>query len=152
MRHQNHTARLGRPHGPRKALIRDLVEALLKHEKIETTNTRAMEVRRIAEKMVTLAKDGSMSARRSAFAFLRHKEIVHRLFTELGPRFADRKGGYLRVVKSSTRWGDGAPMAIVEFIDRKIEIIDAKEAEKRKSRSQRIREYRRSMARNLPRG
>jgi len=152
MRHRNHTGRLGRPFGPRKALLRSLVEALLQNEKIRTTVTRAAEVRRHAEKMITLAvKDGSQAARRAAFAFLRHKAIVHRLFAEIGPRFADRAGGYLRIVKDKPREGDGAMMAIVELVDRKIELIDEKEAGKKKSRAQRIREMRRAMARNLPR-
>ena len=147
MRHRKHTGRLGLMEGPRTALLRGLVEALFTHEKIRTTQTRAGEMRRHAERMITLARDGGQTARRRAFAFLRHKEIVHKLFTEIGPRFTDRPGGYLRVVKAGLREGDGAHMALVEFVDRKIVVVDAKTAEKKKSRAQRLREARRSMRR-----
>jgi large subunit ribosomal protein L17 len=148
MRHRNHSARLGKPTGPRKAMLRSLVEALLQNEKIRTTVTRAAEVRRQAEQIITLAAhDGSQAARRAAFAFLQKKAIVHRLFEEIGPRFASRQGGYLRIVKEGTREGDGAQMAVVELIDREIKMVDEKEAEKKKSRSQRMRDMRRALAR-----
>jgi len=137
------------PYGPRKALLRSLVEALLENEKIRTTVTRASEVVRHAEKMITLAAhDGSQAARRAAFAYLHHKEIVHRLFEVIGPRFTSRPGGYLRVIKADRRQGDGAEMAIVELVDREIKIIDENEANKKKSRGQRMREMRRAYARN----
>lgn len=147
MRHRNHTGRLGLHTGPRKALLRNLVEALLRHEKIRTTETRASVIRGYAERMITLGRDGSQAARRRAFAFLQHKEIVHRLFEELGPRFADRPGGYTRVVRTDQRPGDGAMMAFIEFVDREITIETPEEAEKKKSRGQRIREMRNKMAR-----
>jgi large subunit ribosomal protein L17 len=147
MRHLKHTGRLGLPYNKRKALLRVLVEALLTREKIRTTETRAAEARRHAEKMITLARDGSQAARRRAFAFLQHKEIVHKLFTEIGPRFAERNGGYLRIVKDGPRMGDGAMMAILEFVDRKIVIEDEESANKKKSRRRRMRDMRRAMQR-----
>ncbi len=146
MRHRKHTGRLGMPWGPRKALLRNLVEALLRHEKVRTTETRAAEVRRFTEEMITLGREGSQASRRRAFAYLQHKDIVHRLFEELGPRFKDRNGGYLRVVKAGPRMGDGAMMAVVEFVDREIKIITEEEAEKSKSRAQRMREMRQANA------
>ena len=147
MRHRKHNGRLGLASAPRKALLRNQVEALLSHEKIRTTQARADQVRRFAEKMITLGRDGSQAARRRAFAFLLHKEVVHRLFEEIGPRFADRKGGYLRVVKAGPRAGDGAMMAVVEFVDREIVVVDPEQVEKKKTRAQRVRDMRRAMAR-----
>ncbi len=146
MRHRKHTARLGLSWGPRKALLRNLVEALLRHEKVRTTETRASEVRRLAEQMITLGREGSQASRRRAFAYLQHKDIVHRLFEEHGPRFKDRNGGYLRIVKAGPRMGDGAMMAIIEFVDREIQVITEEEAEKNKSRAQRLREMRQANA------
>lgn len=148
MRHRKHSGRLGKSTPQRKAMLRSLVEAVLTNEKVRTTQARAQETRRHAEKMITLAKDGSQAARRRAFSFLGHKEVVHRLFEELGPRFAERKGGYFRVVKAGPRAGDGAMMAILEMVDRKIEIIDPEEAEKSKSRAQRVRDMRKAMQKN----
>ncbi|NQU43289.1 50S ribosomal protein L17 [bacterium] len=145
MRHRKHSGHLGRPADQRKALLRSLVEAVIKHEKIRTTQTRAAEAKRYAEKLITLAKDGSQANRRRAFAFLQHKEVVHKLFEEIGPRFTDRPGGYLRIVKAGPRAGDGAMMAILEMVDREINIDTPEEAEKKKSRPQRMREMRRAM-------
>ena len=147
MRHRKHSGRLGLASGPRKALLRNLVEVVLRDEKVRTTQARAAEVRRYAEKMITLGRDGSQAARRRAFAFLCHKEVVHKLFEELGPRFRERNGGYLRVVKAGPRAGDGAMMAVVEMVDRQIVVLSTEEAEKRKSRAQRLREMRRAMQR-----
>ena len=147
MRHRKHSGRLGRPTAHRKAMLRNLVEVLLRNEKVRTVESRVREVRRTAEKMITLGRDGSQAARRRAFAFLQHKAIVHKLFEEIGPRFAERPGGYLRIVKDGPRQGDGAMMAVVEMVDREIVLIDAEEAEKKKSRSQRLRDMRRNLAR-----
>ena len=146
MRHRKHSGRLGLASGPRKALIRNLVEALLRSEKVRTTETRAAQVRRYGEKMITLARNGNQASRRRAFAFLQHKEIVHKLFEEIGPRFVSRPGGYLRIVKAGPRNGDGAMMAIVEMVDREIEIVSSEEADKKKTRAQRVRDMRRAMA------
>ncbi|MBN1868277.1 50S ribosomal protein L17 [Candidatus Sumerlaeota bacterium] len=147
MRHKKHATRLERMSGHRNALVRNLVEALLTHEKVRTTESRASVVLRRAEKMLTLAREGSQASRRQAFAFLQHKEIVHKLFEELAPRFADRPSGRFRIVKAGPRQGDGAMMAVVEMVDRKIEVITAEEADKKKSRRQRMRDMRRAMAR-----
>ena len=147
MRHRKHSGRLGLATAPRKALLRNLVEALFTHEKVRTTQARAREVRRYGEKMITLACDGTQASRRSAFSFLQHKAIVHKLFEQIGPRFADRPGGYLRIVKDGPRHGDGALMAIVELVDREIKIVDEAEADKKKTRAQRMRDMRRSMQR-----
>ncbi len=148
MRHRKHKGRMGKATAPRKAMLRNLVEALMTHEKVRTTETRAAEVRRKGEKMITLARDGSQASRRRAFSFLGHKDVVTKLFEEIGPRFADRDGGYLRVVKAGPRAGDGAMMAVVEFVDREIVVMSAEEAEKQKSRSQRLREMRRDMSKS----
>lgn len=147
MRHRKHTGRLGLASAPRKALLRNLVEVVLRDEKVRTTQARAAEVRRFAERMITLARRGGMAERRRAFAFLQHKEIVHKLFEVIGPRFADRNGGYLRVVKAGPRAGDGAMMALVEMVDREIVVVSAEEADKSKSRAQRLRDMRRRMQR-----
>ena len=147
MRHRKHRGYLGKPTGQRKALLRNLVEAVLVNEKIRTTQTRAQEVRRHAEKMITLARQGDQASRRRAFAFLQHKEVVHKLFEEIGPRFSERNGGYMRIVKDGPRQGDGAMMAILEMVDREIIIIDPAEAEKSKSRAQRMRDMRKAMQR-----
>lgn len=146
MRHRKHSGQLNLATAPRKALIRNQVEALLTHEKVRTTQPRAAAVRRQAEKMITLGKDGGQAARRRAFAFLQSKVIVHKLFEEIGPRFAERNGGYLRIVKEGPRYGDGAMMAIVEMVDREIQLVDA-DAEKKKARARRLRDLRRQVGR-----
>ncbi|MFP4379793.1 MAG: 50S ribosomal protein L17 [Candidatus Sumerlaeia bacterium] len=148
MRHRKHRGTLGKPTQQRRALLRNLVEAVLMNEKIRTTQSRAHEVRRFAEKMITLARQGDQASRRRAFAFLQHKAAVHKLFEEIGPRFSDRNGGYMRIVKDGPRAGDGAMMAVLEFVDREIKLVDPEEAEKNKSRAQRMRDMRRSMQRN----
>ena len=147
MRHRKHKSRLSRSGRPRKELLRGLVEALLENEKVKTTETRARVLRSQAEKMITLARDGSQAARRRAFAFLHHKDTVHKLFEEIGPRFADRDGGYLRIVKMGPRPGDGAPMALVEMVDREIKVVDADEVDRKKSMRQRLADARRAQAR-----
>ena len=129
MRHLCRRGKLGRSAGPRKALLRSLVEALFTNEKITTTATRAQEMRRFAERMITLAKDGDQAARRRAFAFLQNKVIVTKLFEEFGPRFKERPGGYTRIIKAANRrMGDGAEMAIIEFVDRKFVTVEEAEA------------------------
>ncbi|HBF34496.1 TPA: 50S ribosomal protein L17 [Candidatus Sumerlaeota bacterium] len=139
---------MGRPAGPRKALLRSLVEALFTNEKITTTATRAQEMRRFAERMITLAKDGDQAARRRAFAFLQNKEIVTKLFEEYGPRFKERPGGYTRIIKAANRrMGDGAEMAIIEFVDRKfITVEEAEAAAEPKTMAQRARAARKAAA------
>ncbi|MEL7562752.1 50S ribosomal protein L17 [Dehalogenimonas sp. 4OHTPN] len=116
MRHGLVTKRFDRDKGQREALFRGLVTDLLKYEKITTTESRAKEIRKVAEKMVTLGKKGNLSARRQAAAYLYEEAVVDRLFGEMAKRYADRSGGYTRVVKIGPRAGDGAAEAIVEFV------------------------------------
>lgn len=115
-------SKLRRNTSARKALLRDLVTDFIIHERIITTESKAKELRKIAEKMVTLAKKGTLSARRRAARTVRNEEAnegqtaLQKLFSELGPRYNDRFGGYTRIIKTTPRQGDGAPMAIIEFV------------------------------------
>ncbi len=118
MRHQNAGRHLGRTSSHRKAMFRNMAASLFLHEVIRTTLPKAKELRREAEPLITLAKADSVANRRLAFARLRDREIVTKLFTQLGPRFLKRPGGYLRILKCGFRPGDNAPMAIVELLDR----------------------------------
>ena len=117
MRHQRSGYKLGRDSAHRKALYANLTASLIEHGRIRTTETKAKAVRPIAEKMITLGREGSIHARRQALAFLRTQEVVHKLFSEVAPRFAGRPGGYTRVVKLGPRQGDSAPMAYLELVD-----------------------------------
>jgi len=100
----------------RRAMLRNAVTSLLNHEKITTTETRAADIKRLAEKMITLGKEDSLHARRQALGYLMDEDVVTKLFKELGPRYANRNGGYTRVIKSGFRRGDGAPMVIIELV------------------------------------
>ena len=113
MRHRKSGRRLGRSSPHRKAMFRNMAASVLKHETIRTTLPKAKELRRVVEPLITLAKEDSVANRRLAFDRLRDKEVVGKLFTDLGPRFKDRPGGYLRILKTGPRPGDSAPMAIV---------------------------------------
>ena len=126
MRHRMSGRKLNRTKSHRRALFANMAVALLTHEQIKTTLPKAKDLRRIAEKMISLGKRGDLHARRQALAELRDEAAVQKLFTELGPRYADRPGGYTRVLKAGFRYGDAAPMAIIELVDRN---IDAKGAE-----------------------
>jgi len=117
LRHQRSGKKLGRDSAHRKALYANLTASLIEHGRIRTTETKAKAVRPIAEKMITLGREGSIHARRQALAFLRAQEVVHKLFSEVAPRFAGRPGGYTRVVKLGPRQGDSAPMAYLELVD-----------------------------------
>ncbi len=117
MRHHRTGKKLGRDSAHRKALYANLTASLIEHGRIRTTETKAKAVRPIAEKMITLGRDGSIHARRQALAYLRTQEVVHMLFSEVAPRFRDRPGGYTRVVKLGPRQGDAAPMAYLELVD-----------------------------------
>jgi large subunit ribosomal protein L17 len=117
MRHQRSGKKLGRDSAHRKALYANLTGSLIEHGRIKTTEAKAKAVRPIAEKMITLGRRGDLAARRQALAYLRSQEVVHRLFADVGPRFADRNGGYLRIVKLGPRAGDGAEMAYLEVVD-----------------------------------
>lgn len=116
MNHNKSYRKLGRRADHRKAMLKNLTISLLKEEKIETTVTRAKELRKFAEKMVTFGKKGTLAARRNAFAFLRNEEVVAKLFNDIAPKYAERNGGYTRIIKTSVRKGDSAEMAIIELV------------------------------------
>ena len=118
MRHMNSGRQLSRTSSHRKAMFKNMSASLIKHELIRTTLPKAKELRRVAEPLITLAKVDSVANRRLAFARLRDKVAVGKLFVELGPRYRERKGGYLRILKCGMRAGDNAPMAYVELVDR----------------------------------
>jgi large subunit ribosomal protein L17 len=118
MRHGCAGRQFGRDSSHRKALLRMLVTALLKNEKIETTTAKAKEIRPLAEKMITLAKRGDLHARRQALSFIHDESVVSALFTQIGPRFSSRNGGYTRIVPTRDRAGDAAPMAVIELVER----------------------------------
>ncbi|MBI2801712.1 MAG: 50S ribosomal protein L17 [Gammaproteobacteria bacterium] len=118
MRHQNAGRHLGRTSSHRKAMFRNMAASLIRHEVIRTTLPKAKELRREAEPLITLAKADSVANRRLAFSRLRDRDAVTKLFNLLGPRFLQRPGGYLRILKCGFRPGDKAPMAIVELMDR----------------------------------
>ena len=113
MRHKKAGRKLGRNSSHRKAMFRNMAASLLRHETIKTTLPKAKELRRVVEPLITLAKEDGVANRRLAFDRLRDKEVVGKLFTDLGPRFKNRPGGYLRILKTGPRPGDAAPMAIV---------------------------------------
>lgn len=118
MRHRHSGRQLNRNSSHRKAMFRNMAVSLFRHELIRTTLPKAKELRRTAEPLITMAKLDSVAKRRLAFSRLRDAEVVNKLFTELGPRYKDRPGGYLRIMKTGFRPGDSAPMAIVELLDR----------------------------------
>ena len=118
MRHSNGYRKLNRTHEHRKAMFANMAGSLIEHEQIKTTLPKAKELRPIIEKLITLAKRGDLHARRQARARLKEDQYVTKLFDILGPRYKDRQGGYVRVLKAGFRYGDMAPMAIIEFVDR----------------------------------
>ncbi|WP_353570683.1 50S ribosomal protein L17 [Candidatus Albibeggiatoa sp. nov. BB20] len=120
MRHRYAGRKLNRNSSHRKAMFRNMTASLVRHELIKTTLAKAKELRRYAEPLITLAKDDSVAKRRLVFDRIRDREVVTKLFNELGPRYQERPGGYVRVLKCGFRTGDNAPMAIVELVDRPI--------------------------------
>lgn len=134
MRHQKKTIKLGRKAEHRKALLSNLVCSLLEHQRIKTTLAKAKAVRPLAEKMVTLGKKGSIHARRTAFATLRHKSAVKRLFDDIAPRSTERNGGYTRIVKLGRRKSDSAPMAFIEWVDAAEAVTEEKPTEEKKAK------------------
>ena len=118
MRHRQFGRKLNRTSSHRKSLFKNMAQALLKHEQIVTTLPKAKELKRVAEKLITLAKKGNLHARRLAFNQIRDKDMVSKLFDNLAKRYSDRKGGYTRVLKAGFRYGDSAPMAVIELVDR----------------------------------
>ena len=120
------TRKLGRPTAHRNAMLRGMVTFLIENEQIETTVTRAKEVRSMAERMVTLGKKNTLAAKRQALAYITKREVVTKLFDVTAPRYADRNGGYTRIYKLGPRRGDGAEMALIRFVDVKFDKKDAK--------------------------
>lgn len=118
MRHRNTGRQLSRNSSHRKAMLRNMTASLIQHGVIKTTLPKAKELRRVAEPLITLAKDDSLAKRRLAFSRIRDRDAVTKLFSEVGPRYKARPGGYLRILKCGFRAGDRAPMAIVELVDR----------------------------------
>jgi large subunit ribosomal protein L17 len=133
MRHQKKTIKLGRTAEHRKALLANQVCSLIEHQRIKTTLAKAKAVRPLAERMVTLGKNGSIHARRTALATLRQKSAVKKLFDDIAPRSAERNGGYTRIVKLGQRKSDSAPMAFVEWVDM-AEAVEEKPAEEKKAK------------------
>jgi len=125
MRHRKAGRALGRNSSHRRALYRSLVTSLLEHERIETTVPKAKELRSFADKMITLAKRGDLDSRRRALAFIQKESVVRSLFSDIGPRFMNRAGGYTRVLQSRRRLGDGAPMAVIELTEMKPKVTTA---------------------------
>ena len=132
MRHRLGLRKLNRTSSHRLAMLRNMTNSLLKYEVIKTTLPKAKELRRVAEPILTLGKTPSLANRRLAFARLRDREMVTKLFDELGPRYAKRNGGYLRILKFGFRQGDNAPMALVELMDRPEPLAEAAAGEAKK--------------------
>ena len=116
MRHRKSGKALGRTGTHKRAMVRNMVTSLFEHERIVTTTPKAKEVRKVAEKMITLAKRGDLHAKRQALSFIQSRGVVAKLFTEIQEQFADRNGGYTRIIKTGQRRGDAAPMAILELV------------------------------------
>ncbi len=117
MRHRKGLKKLGRSSSHRQAMLRNMVTSLLDHERIQTTDAKAKELRRVAERMITLGKRGDLHARRQALSFIRSKEVTGKVFDELADRYRERPGGYTRVMKLGQRHGDAAPMSIIDLLD-----------------------------------
>ena len=131
MRHRKAGKQLGRDSSHRRAMLRNMVTSLFKYEQIETTDTKAKQLRPLAEKMITLAKRGDLHARRQALAYMQEKAVTHRLFETLKDRYLDRQGGYVRIVKKGIRKGDGAPTSIVQLFSTEEEKKPARKKDKK---------------------
>jgi len=126
MRHLNSGYKLRRNPSHRRSLLRNLTASVIEHNRVETTLAKAKAVKPLVEKMITLGKSGTLADKRRALSFLYKRKTVHLLFDEVAPRFMDRKGGYTRIIKSDFRKGDGAEMAILEFVDYRFEVKEKK--------------------------
>jgi len=129
MRHRKAGLKLGRTASHRDAMFRNMVTSLFKHDRIKTTDVKAKELRRWADKMITLAKRGDLHARRQALSVIREKDVVHKLFAEASERYSGRQGGYTRVVKMGYRPGDTAQIALIELVDPPVSSASADPAE-----------------------
>lgn len=138
MRHRNSGRKLGRTSSHKKAMLRNMVTSFLKEEKITTTDAKAKELRSIAEKMITLGKEGTLHARRQALSFVRDRATAKKLFEDLSTRFGDRNGGYTRIIKVGNRIGDNAPLSVIELVTRAEK--KSKEAESKKKDSKKAAE------------
>ena len=127
MRHGNSHRKLNRTHEHRKAMFSNMVCSLIEHEQIKTTLPKAKELKRIADKYVSIGKKGSLHSRRIAYSRLKQDAAVKKLFNTLAPRYKDRNGGYTRVIRAGFRYGDMAPMAVIEFVERNVEAKGAQD-------------------------
>jgi len=150
MRHLNSGRKLNRDSAHRKAMLRNMVTSLLEHERVQTTDAKAKELRRWAERMVTLGKRGTLHARRQAASFVRDKAVVKKLFDEIAPRFASRPGGYTRITKIGLRRGDAAPLSVIELTERGDRVLS--EAEKKRERKRRAAAEKKQQAQQRPPG
>ena len=140
MRHGDGLRKLGRTSSHRLAMLRNMTVSLLRHEEITTTLPKAKELRRVVEPMITLGKKPSLANRRLAFDRLRDRGIVEKLFDDLGPRYAKRNGGYLRILKTGFRKGDNAPLALVTLMDRAEQGVEPKGEEPKKKKAEKTEE------------
>ncbi len=131
MRHLNSGFKLRRNPSHRRSLLRNLTASVIEHSRVETTLAKAKAVKPLVEKMITIGKSGTLADKRRALAFLYRRKTVHMLFDEVAPRFMDRNGGYTRIIKSDFRKGDGAEMAILEFVDYRFEVKEKKSKSKK---------------------
>jgi large subunit ribosomal protein L17 len=131
MRHNNAGRRLGRTTSHRTAMFRNMVTSFLNHERITTTDAKAKELRPIAEKMITLGKQGDLNAIRQAASYIRDKKVVTKLFAVLAPRFKEREGGYTRIIKLGTRLGDCASLSVIELVEEELTKKDVKKTKKK---------------------
>lgn len=138
MRHRKARYKLGMKTAHRQAMLRNMVTSLFEHESIVTTDAKAKALRSLADKMITLGKRGDLHSRRLALRVIRSKEVARRLFEDIAPRFADRKGGYVRVIKKGVRVGDRSPMSLVELVEKAPEVSASKVTEKSKKIKDRI--------------
>lgn len=150
MRHRMSGRKLNRTSPHRKAMFSNMVCSLIEHEQIKTTLPKAKDLRTFADKMITLAKKDTLASRRQAFAFLRCEESVKKLFNELGKRYAERNGGYTRVLKAGFRYGDAAPMAIIEYVERNEDAKGAKQKAQVEAEKAVIAEMQKQMAAAAP--
>jgi len=133
MRHRSRSSQLGRTGAHRQAMYRNLVTSLLEHERVETTDAKAKQVRRLADRMITLGKRGTLDARRRALRVIRRREVAAKVFDDLAHRYRERPGGYTRVLKVRTRAGDAAPLSIVELVEGTPKASSKKKSSRKKS-------------------
>ena len=150
MRHLKSGRKLNRSSAHRKAMFRNMVTSLLLHERVQTTDAKAKELRRWADRIVTLGKRGSLHARRQALAYVRDRNVVKKLFEEIAPRFRTRAGGYTRITKVGLRRGDAAPLSIIELTVRGDRVLS--EAEKKRERKSRVAEKKKERRQAPPPG